>query len=95
MTGEGAAGTSATVRDEAGLGAVTEVGLVAGRTGDGTEIGLAPATDALVGHAVGSGAGTELEADDEAEAAAGFGEFGWSKTEAETGTMVGSWAGVS
>lgn len=67
--GEGAAGTSATVWEE--------VELVAGRrTGDGAETGLV--ADALVGHVVGSGAGTELEAGAEDEAgvmagaAAGF-----------------------
>lgn len=38
------------------------------RTGDGTETGLVAATDALVGHAVGSGAGSELEAGVDGEA---------------------------
>lgn len=51
--GGGAAGTSATVWEEAWLGDVTEAGLVAGtRTADGKETG--------------SGAGTELEAEAEA-----------------------------
>lgn len=46
---EGAAGISATLSDDAWLGAVTVVGLADG-------------TDALSGHAVGCRAGTELEA---------------------------------
>lgn len=96
MAGEGAAGKSATLWDEAWLGAETEIEPVAGRrTGDGTETG----TDALVGHALGSGAGTELEAgaDDEtgvmSGAAAAFCEFSCPKTGADIGTKAGRWAG--
>lgn len=71
--GEGAAGAGTTLWDEAWLDAVTDVEVVAGRkTGDGTEIGLGAGADALVGHVVGSGAGTEPEAGaDEAEVTAG------------------------
>lgn len=79
MAGEGVAGTRPTAWGEAWLGAVTEVGLVTGRrTVDGTENGLVAATDALTGHAVGSGAGTEVEGGVDVEAgvmggaAAGF-----------------------
>lgn len=65
MVGEGAAETRAAVWEEAWLGAVTDVELVAGRrAGDGTETGLV--AGALVGLVVGSGASTELGAGAEA-----------------------------
>lgn len=72
MAGKGAAGKSATLWDDTWLGAEPEIEPVAGRrTGDGTETG----TGGLVGHALGSRAGTELEADETevmARAAPGF-----------------------
>lgn len=58
MTGEGAAGRSATVAVEAWFGAVTEEEVVAGTwTGDGTGAGRGTGTDALGVHETGAGLG--------------------------------------
>lgn len=94
MAVEEAAGMSATLGAEALPAAATDVELEGWRrTGDGTETGLGAGADEFVEAELELEVGLTVEA--APGSAPGLGEFGCPKTEADTGTKVGRWAGRS